>query len=172
MSKFMDGFVRAGLTKKTQVQDKRIRQQNRDMEDMAHMLGTAVAQKIKAEQEAATNEELREEIGRLRQRVVDLEFSIDVRECHRLADEARTQYLMSLLDQICQDKGLRNPARVPAYKDPDTLRIPSGDREGEVMTSADHAYLEAFASSYSNQYTDKWPTIKYWKNFLHGKISY
>ncbi|WP_170327264.1 hypothetical protein [Ruegeria arenilitoris] len=172
MSKFVDGFIRAGLTKKTQVQSKRIRQQNRDMEDMAHMLGTAVAQKIKAEQEAATNEELREEIGRLRQRVMDLEFSIDIRECHRLADEARTQYLMSLLDQICQDNGTNNPARLPAYKDPDTLRIPSGDRKGEAMTSADHAYLDAFVKNFVEHFAKKWPYIENWKDFLHGKISY
>ncbi|MFY2823752.1 hypothetical protein [Ruegeria sp. MALMAid1280] len=93
MGGFFDGFDRqASITK--------LNQNNRDMKDMAKGIGQVVAQAVAQQErtnaETATNEELWEEIFRLQQDVLDLRYSIDKRECHRLADEARTHYLMSL----------------------------------------------------------------------------
>ncbi|WP_050603983.1 hypothetical protein [Ruegeria sp. 6PALISEP08] len=169
MGGFFDGFVRqASITK--------LNQNNRDMKDVAKGIGQvvahAVAQQERINAEEATNAELREEIGRLRQEVVELDFESDQWICHYVAQKAKADYLMDELDRICADQGRENPARVPAYKDPDTLRIPSGDREGEAMTSADHAYIDAFTKKFVERFAQRWTHLKNWKDFLHAKVSY
>ncbi|WP_282153955.1 hypothetical protein [Ruegeria atlantica] len=115
-------------------------------------------------------QKMRDLRGEDAQEIFDLEYSIDIRAAHQEASDARVEYLMDLLDQAYgADK---NPARIPAYKNPDDMRIPSGDREGEVVTMSDHIYLSKFAEVFSTQFASKWKHAKSWKDFLHDKISY
>lgn len=98
------------------------------------------------------------------------QISLDKRQCDLDARMAREAYLMKLLDEAYgQDK---NPARQSAYGEDEDFRIPVGDRKGEVVTMADHMYLDAYAESWKANYAKKWRAhYKGWVEFLHKRIS-
>lgn len=112
-----------------------------------------------------------EMISDLKQEVLDSDFSIDIRTAHQEASDAKIEYLMNLLDEKCGGAD-KNPARQAAYTDEDAMRIPSGDREGEIVTRADHVYLAKFADVFKSRFKSRWTHVASWKNFLHNRISY
>lgn len=111
-----------------------------------------------------------ERIADLEAEIEGFKVGIDKRQCDLDARSAREAYLMKLLDEAYgADK---NPARQSAYGEDEDFRIPVGDRKGEVVTMADHTYLDAYAESWKANYAKKWR--KYantWVDFLHKRIS-
>ncbi len=110
-------------------------------------------------------------IEKLNDRIETLEFSVDTRKAHQDASNAQVDFLVGLLDEAYGAEN--NPARKAAYEDPDALRVPSGSRQGEIVTLKDHAYLTGFIKSYKANYAKKWNRfIENWKDFLHERIDY
>lgn len=111
------------------------------------------------------------------ERIADLEaeveasdVSIDRRKCDLDGRMAREAYLMKLLDEAYGSD--KNPARASAYGEGRDFRIPVGDRKGEVVTMADHMYLDAYAESWKKNYAKKWRKYaKTWVEFLNPRIS-
>jgi hypothetical protein len=122
--------------------------------------------------ETQTIASLEARVGELEAEVNDLNYAIDRRNTHLVADKARTKYLMSLLDEA-HGGAENNPAREAAYEDVDAFRIPSGAREGEVVPKSDHIYLKAFKSKYEKSFKKTWGEfLNGWIEFLHPRIRY
>jgi len=111
----------------------------------------------------------RRTIDELEQEVLDLEFGLDKRDAHLEASEARTEYLMALLDEAYGAED--NPARQIPHPDQD-FRIPTGDRKGQVVTKADEVYLMHFKGVFEQKFASKWSHVKGWVKFLHERISF
>lgn len=152
MSDFNEAFFRGAATQK-------LRQNHRDMSQMSTAIADAVVEQVKQ----------RRTIDELEQDVVDLEFAIDRRDAHLEATQARSEYLLALLDEAYGAES--NPARQIAHPDQD-LRIPTGDRKDEVVTKADEVYLTCFKKAFEQRFANKWPHLNSWIKFLHEKISY
>jgi hypothetical protein len=103
------------------------------------------------------------------QEIADLNFTVDQWRLHHASEKALRISMMEELDRIHGSE--RNPFRKQAYKDPDIMRIPSGDRRGEVVTKADHIYISKFADAFK-KIASKYPHISNWKKFLHVNVSY
>ena len=102
----------------------------------------------------------------------DCDFWDDQSRAHHAAEKALRIAAMNELDKACGGAD-KNPLRKQAYTDPDAMRIPSGDRKGEVVTKADHIYLTKFADfCKQNELIEKWNFCKNWKEFLRERISY
>ena len=110
-------------------------------------------------------------VKELEQEVVDYDYSIDSRNAHQIASDARTEYLMKLLDDVHGKEN--NPARKHAYNDDGKFRIPSGNRKGQRPNIADHVYITKFKENFDKLYAKKWGKwYKNWIEFLHTRISY
>lgn len=142
------------------------------MSDMLKSYAVAEVGNLRRDKAGLRNklQKMRDLRGEDAQEIFDLECSIDIRAAHQEASDARVEYLMGLLDEAYgADK---NPARMAAYADPDAMRIPSGERAGEVVTMSDHIYLSKFAEVFKAKFASKWTFMKNWKEFLHDRISY
>ncbi len=116
-------------------------------------------------------EKLERRVDELEQEGTNLEYGLDRRDAHLVAAEAQIDYLMGLLDKAYGEED--NPARQAAYSNPDEMRIPSGPREGQVVTMRDHIYLTAFAEAFKTKFARKWSNAtQSWKKFLHPRISF
>ena len=103
------------------------------------------------------------------QEIADLNFTIDQWRIHQACEKTLRMEMMNELDRI---HGVENnPFRKQAYKDADAMRIPSGDRKGEVVTKADHIYVSKFADAFK-KISSKYPHVSNWKRFLHANVSY
>ncbi len=110
-------------------------------------------------------------VKELEQRVSNLESGRDARIIHQNAADARTEYLMKLLDDVHGKEN--NPARMHAYNDGGKFRIPSGNRKGQRPNKSDHVYITKFKESFDKLYAKKWEKwCKSWIEFLHERISY
>ena len=103
------------------------------------------------------------------QEILELNFTVDQLRAHHASEHALRISMMEELDRI--HGADKNPFRKQAYKDADALRIPSGDRKGEVVTKADHIYISKFAEMFK-KFAPKYKVIPNWKKFLHDQISY
>ncbi|MBU3000324.1 hypothetical protein KO491_10800 [Roseovarius nubinhibens] len=83
-------------------------------------------------------------VGQEKDRANDATVRANAYLAHYVALEAQRDYLMNLLDEA-HGGPENNPARQLAYNDPDEGRIPSGPREGEQATEADHIFYVALA---------------------------
>jgi len=103
------------------------------------------------------------------QEILDLNFTLDQLRAHHASEQALRISMMEELDRI--HGADKNPFRKQAYKDADAIRIPSGDRKGEVVTKADHIYVSKFAEMFK-KFVPKYQNTPNWKEFLHEQISY
>lgn len=103
------------------------------------------------------------------QEIADLKLAIDQWRIHHACEKTLRMEMMNELDRI---HGVgNNPFRKQAYKDADAMRVPSGDRKGEVVTKADHIYVAKFADLFKTL-SSKYPQVSNWKKFLHAKVNY
>lgn len=111
----------------------------------------------------------RAELKKARKKARDLDYWDDQARTHLAGERALRKRAMEELDKASGGPE-HNPLRKQAYEDPDTLRIPSGEREGDVATLADHIFFEAFVDRYSRQnLKSKWK-IGYWTDFVSWKL--
>lgn len=103
------------------------------------------------------------------QEIADLRFTIDQWRIHHACEKTLRMEMMVELDRIHGPE--KNPFRKQAYADPDAMRIPSGDRKGEVVTKADHIYVSKFAELFK-KLSSNYPHISNWKKFLHAGVDY
>ncbi len=102
----------------------------------------------------------------------DHDYWDDQSRAHYEAEKALRIAAMKELDKACGGAD-KNPLRRQAYKDPEAMRIPSGDRKGQITTMADHIYLSRFADyCKERKLVNKWNLIKGWKGLLREKLSY
>ncbi len=105
------------------------------------------------------------------QRIVDLEFELAQFVAHLQAEKALSKLAMAELDKAHGGSD-KNPLRKQAYGDPEAMRIPSGNRKGQVTTMADHIYLTEFARVFKEKFASIYKHCKSWKDLLHVGISY
>ena len=104
------------------------------------------------------------------QTIADKILAVEQWSMHHAAEKKLRIALMEELDNVYgKDK---NPFRKQAYTDPEAMRIPSGDRKGEIVTKADHIYLSKCADVFKKHFVGKFKVAKNWKEMLHDRISY
>ena len=138
----------------------KMNRQHRDAESMSDEMARGAA--------ALTEAYLK--IQDLEAEIEGFKVGIDKRQCDLDGRTAREAYLMKLLDEAYGSD--KNPARQSAYGEDEDFRIPVGDRKGEIVTMADHMYLDAYAESWKKNYAKKWRKYaKTWVEFLNPRIS-
>lgn len=83
---------------------------------------------------------------------------VDVWRSHYVGEKARADYLMELLDEKCGGAEF-NPAREVAS---DSIRIPRGEREGQLIQKHDRIYLTAM----KNYIAEKVAYVGNWKSLI------
>ncbi len=105
-----------------------------------------------------------------KQKSADLELELDQYRMHHAAEKTLRVEMMAELDKVySKDK---NPFRKQAYDNADDMRIPSGDRKGQVVTMSDHIYLTKCSDIFKQHFAKTYTHIQSWKQFLHKQISY
>lgn len=68
---------------------------------------------------------------------------------HYVAKEAEVEYLLGLLDEAYGKDN--NPAREKVYRDDTKLRIPTGERAGQIPEARDHIFYCAMKERFEDQ---------------------